>query len=239
MTPSLFKHLGKAFSQLGDPKILWVVLVSLGIALVVIVVLVWGAIYFINSTTFFETWPWSWANWVLKAFGWFGAMVVAWFLLPTFITIISSMFLETVSRAVEAKHYPELPAPRNQSFVGEILPELIKFTLIILAVNLLAMPLYLLMAILLGLGFVVSWFVNGYLVGREYLEMVAMRRMTPKEAKAFRKANAGSSFYAGFLIAVLMSIPFLNLLSPVIATAFMTHVFEDLRNRPTAPPATQ
>ena len=228
----MFTHLGKAFGQLGDPKVLWVVFVSLAISLVVIVLLVWGTIYFINNTTFFETWPWSWANWVLRTLGWFGAVVVAWFLLPIFITLISSMFLETVSRAVEAKHYPDLPAPRNQSFATEILPELIKFTLIILAVNLLAMPVYLLLAILLGLGFVVSWFVNGYLVGREYMEMVAMRRLPPAEAKAFRKANGGSSFYAGFLIAVIMSVPFLNLLSPVIATAFMTHVFEDLRRRP-------
>jgi len=228
----LFKHLGKAFGQLGDPKIMGVLLITLGIALAVMIVLVWGAVYFINNTTFFETWPWSWANWVLRTLGWFGAVVVAWFLLPTFITLISSMFLETVSRAVEAKHYPSLPAPRNQPFVTEILPELVKFTLIILLVNLVAMPLYLLMALLLGLGFVVSWLVNGYLVGREYLEMVAMRRMTPKEAKAFRKANGGSAFVAGFLIAVIMSVPFLNLLSPVLATAFMTHVFEDLRQRP-------
>jgi len=228
----LFKHLGKAFGQLGDPKIMGVLFITLGIALAVMIVLVWGAVYFINNTTFFETWPWSWANWVLRTLGWFGAVVVAWFLLPTFITIISSMFLETVSRAVEVKHYPSLPAPRNQAFATEILPELVKFTLIILLVNLVAMPVYLLMALLLGLGFVVSWLVNGYLVGREYLEMVAMRRMTPKEAKAFRKANGGSAFVAGFLIAVIMSVPFLNLLSPVLATAFMTHVFEDLRQRP-------
>jgi CysZ protein len=104
--------------------------------------------------------------------------------------------------------------------------------LIILLINILAMPAYLLMALLLGLGFVVSWLVNGYLVGREYMEMVAMRRLTPKDAKAFRKANGGSTFVAGFVIAVIMSVPFLNLLSPVLATAFMTHVFEDLRQRP-------
>lgn len=228
----MFSHLGKAFGQLGDPKILNVVLITLAISLVVMIALVWGMFYFINNTTFFETWPWSWGNYVLKVFGWFGALVVAWFLLPTFITLISSMFLETVSRAVEARHFPALPAPRGQAFATEILPELVKFTLIILLVNILAMPVYLLMAILLGLGFVVSWLVNGYLVGREYMEMVAMRRMPPREAKAFRKANGGSAFVAGFLIAVIMSVPFLNLLSPVIATAFMTHVFEDLRQRP-------
>jgi len=228
----MLKHLGKSFAQLTDPKVNWVVFASLALALLVLVLLVWGVGALVNSTTFFETPPWSWGNWLIKTLGWLGAVVVAWFLLPSFITLISSIFLESVSRAVEARHYPDLPAPRAQPFFAEILPELLKFLAIILVVNLLALPVYLLLAIVLGLGFVVSWLVNGYLVGREYLEMVAMRRMTPKEAKAFRKANGGAAFMAGVVIAVIMSIPIVNLVSPVVATAFMTHVFEDLRRKP-------
>ena len=71
---------------------------------------------------------------------------------------------------------------------------------------------------------------NGYLLGREFFEMVALRRLTPAETKALRKRKAGSVFISGVLIAAVMTIPILNFAGPVIATAFMLHRFERLRN---------
>lgn len=227
----MFNHLGKAFAQLGDPKLNWVIFVSAGVALVLLIGLVVGVGAVVDNTTFFETWPWSWGNWVIRTLGWLGSLIVAWFLFPVLLVIVVSTLLEYVSRAVEAKHYPELPKARDQPFVTEILPELVKFFLVILVVNLIALPFYLIFSIFLGLGFVISWIVNGYLIGREYMEMVAMRRMSPREAKDFRRQNGGKAFVAGVIVAVMMSIPVLNLVAAVIATAFMTHLFEDIRRK--------
>ncbi|MHA1536648.1 MAG: EI24 domain-containing protein [Alphaproteobacteria bacterium] len=226
----MFKHLGKAFVQLGDPKMSWVVFASLGAALALMIALIFGAIALIENTAVFEAW---YLRWAVSVAGGLAAVLTAWFLFPGTAIVISTMFLESVSRAVEARHYPHLPAPREQSLATEILPELLKFLAVVILVNLIALPFYLVLWWLLGLGFVIAWLINGYLLGREYMEMVAMRRMTPREAKDFRRANAGACFTGGFIIAVLASVPFVNLLTPVIATAFMTHLFEDIRGRKT------
>ncbi len=224
----MFKHLGKAFAQLGDPKMNWVVFASLGAALVLMILLIGGAVMMIENTAVFEAW---YLRWAVSIAGGLAAVLVGWFLFPGLAIIISTMFLESVSRAVEARHYPDLPPPRDQSFVGEILPELLKFLVVVIIVNLIALPFYLVLWWLLGLGFVIAWTINGYLLGREYMEMVAMRRLSPREAKDFRRAHGGACFTGGFIIAVLATLPVVNLLTPVVATAFMTHLFEDIRGK--------
>ena len=75
--------------------------------------------------------------------------------------------------------------------------------------------------------------VNGYLFGREYFEIVAFRRLTPAETKRLRRRYGMRLFLAGILLTVMMTIPLVNLFAPIVAAAFMVHIFEGLR-RPTA-----
>jgi uncharacterized protein involved in cysteine biosynthesis len=77
----------------------------------------------------------------------------------------------------------------------------------------------------------VFYALNGYLLGREYFELVALRRLDESSTRALRKAYQGSIFLSGVMIAVLTSVPLVNLAAPVIATAFMVHLFESLRRR--------
>mgnify|MGYP006433068489 FL=1 len=77
----------------------------------------------------------------------------------------------------------------------------------------------------------VFYSVNGYLLGREYFELVALRRLGPAEATALRKRNGFKLFMTGALIAFLLTVPVVNLLAPIIATGMMVHLFEDFRNR--------
>ena len=50
-----------------------------------------------------------------------------------------------------------------------------------------------------------------------------------------RKAHRGRLFLAGIVIAFLFTVPGLNLVAPVIATAAMVHLFENFRRvRPAA-----
>ena len=71
--------------------------------------------------------------------------------------------------------------------------------------------------------------VNGYLISREYFELVALRRVGREDAKRIRLAHRNRLFLAGVGIAVLLAIPVVNLLAPVIATAVMVHLFEGWR----------
>jgi CysZ protein len=100
-------------------------------------------------------------------------------------------------------------------------------------INLLVLPLYLLLP---GINFLISWTVNGYITGLSYYDMVAMRRMLDPDRKAVRRRNSGKIFGAGFVMAILMTIPFLNLLMPVVSAAYMTHVFHALWKPGDTPP---
>jgi uncharacterized protein involved in cysteine biosynthesis len=211
----------KAFGQLGDRRLNWVIWVSIGGAILVLALLIWLVAPLIAETVFFET---GWLNFLAEAATGIGVVLIAWFLFPALVTLVASTLLEYVSRAVEARHYPDLPPPRDQP-ISEILVYTLKFTGLVLLVNILVLPLYLLFP---GLNFVLSWIINGYLLGREYFEMVAMRRMLLPEARALRQHHGGRVFAGGVVIAVMMTIPVLNLIAPVVATAFMTHLFEGL-----------
>jgi len=217
----VFSALMKAFGQLGDRRLNWVIWVSIGGAILVLALLIWLVAPLIAETVFFET---GWLNFLAEAATGIGVVLIAWFLFPALVTLVASTLLEYVSRAVEARHYPDLPPPRDQP-ISEILVYTLKFTGLVLLVNILVLPLYLLFP---GLNFVLSWIINGYLLGREYFEMVAMRRMLLPEARALRQHHGGRVFAGGVVIAVMMTIPVLNLIAPVVATAFMTHLFEGL-----------
>jgi CysZ protein len=57
---------------------------------------------------------------------------------------------------------------------------------------------------------------------------VAMRFHPPREAKAMRRENSALVFAAGLFIAAFVSIPVINLATPLFGMAFMVHVFKRL-----------
>jgi len=95
----------------------------------------------------------------------------------------------------------------------------------------LALPIYLVFFFLGPLNLFVFYALNGYLLGREYFELIAHRRMEPLQALHLRRAFQGQMFLAGVIITFLMTIPVVNLLAPVIATATMVHLVQGWRNR--------
>ena len=140
--------------------------------------------------------------------------------------------LEKIARAVEARHYPDLPPAREEP-VAEILTNAARFAGITIVLNLLVfvfvVPILLITIVLIPLIPFVFYALNGYLLGREYFEFAAVRRLESAAGRALRKQYRTRIFLCGILIAVLMTVPFLNWLMPIIAAAYMVHVFEDLR----------
>jgi uncharacterized protein involved in cysteine biosynthesis len=78
---------------------------------------------------------------------------------------------------------------------------------------------------------IISWGLGGYLIGREYYEMVAMRRLDRAAAHHLLAQHRAKFTLAGILIAVVLTIPVLNLIAPVIAVAFMVHLAESVLNQ--------
>ena len=79
-----------------------------------------------------------------------------------------------------------------------------------------------------GINLMAFFLVNGYLLGREYFEFAAMRFRSPQEAKALRRQHRGVIFFAGLLIALMLSVPILNFLTPLFAASMMVHIHKAL-----------
>lgn len=217
----------KALSDLGSPRfrsVLWIsFFLSLGTA-----ILLWGGVsWLLFSTQFIGNLPWvgSALDTFADIFGTIAAFALMIILLPAFLGLYASLFIETICRAVEARHYPEIAPPREQG-ISEAIWVGIKFGILLIVLNLLILP-------LLFLGpvyFIAGWALNGYLLGREYLEMVGFRRMSPKELRDFRLKHRGTVYLAGLVFALVATIPIVNLLLPLFGTSMMLHIFE--RKRP-------
>jgi len=147
------------------------------------------------------------------------------FLMVPVASAFTGLFLEDVAAAVEARHYPHLPAARPLPW-AEALRQSVNFLGILIAANVLAIVLYIFSGPLAPLVF---WGMNGFLLGREYFTTVALRHLPAEEAKALRSRNFGRIWLAGTLMAVPLSVPILNLVIPVLGVATFTHLYHRLR----------
>lgn len=219
----MISALVKGVQQLGDKRTQKPLWISVAVALGVFVVLwvVSGAA--IKYTAIFE---YGWLETISDGLGWALVLVVTWVLFPGVVSAVVALFLDQIAESVEARHYPNLESAKGQP-VGEQVMTALRFLGIMVVLNLVILP-----TLLLGPVYPVLFYsVNGYLLGREYFEMVAARRMDMAGTYRLRKAHSGRLFITGAAIAFLLTIPVVNLLTPVIATAAMVHQFEAFRRR--------
>lgn len=213
--------LSRAFGQLGDPRIRRVLLLSVGLTFVGYLVLVVGLAVGLGSLDATAT-PWletllDWATGL-------AVFVLALWLFPAIVTLMAGLFTDGVAEAVDARHYPHLMPPRRVP-LGETLAGAGRFTLLALGLNLIALPIYLLVPLA---NLVVFYALNGTLLGREFYDQAAARRLTPVEARAVRRRHRLRLWGLGAMLAFLGSLPGINLLVPVIGTAAMVHLLQRL-----------
>lgn len=166
-------------------------------------------------------------TWVKDLLGWGSILlmiVLSFFLMVPVASAFTGLFLEDVARAVERKHYPSLPSPPRIPFRENLIDSL-NFLGLLLAINVLALFIYAVMNVFSPLAF---WAINGYLLGREYFQIAAMRRLGRDGAKALYKQHWREIWFAGILMAVPLTIPLINLLIPILAAATFTHMFHRL-----------
>lgn len=219
----------KAIAQLPDPRFRTVLLLGVGLALALLVgfsfLFVTGVQWLIGPAV---TLPWiGEVTWLAQAAGWASipvVMLLSVFLMVPVASAFTGIFLERIADAVEDRHYPGLP-PAAGAPLATAIRDSIGFLGLLIGVNLLALLAYLLLAPLAPLIF---WGVNGLLLGREYAQMVALRRLPRAEANAFRRRNRLSIWALGVLMAIPLTVPVLNLLVPVIGAAAFTHLFHRL-----------
>ena len=168
-------------------------------------------------------WPASALAWLLSVAASLGIIVGSVFLMPAVTAFVASFFADQIADEVEREHYPA-DVPGKALPLWRAVIEGGKTALLAVLVYLIAIP-FLLFA---GFGAVIFFLATAWLLSREYFELAAMRFRSPEEAKALRKRNAARIFIAGLFIAAFVSIPVVNLATPLFAMALMVHVHKRL-----------
>jgi CysZ protein len=225
----------KALSQILSPPMRSILWRSIGLALVLITVLAIGLqrllSWFASSG---EGWaeamlgpgfhtPLDVLSWIVSIAAGLGVVFGAIFLMPAITSLVASVFVDEVADHVEREHYPA-EHPGTALPLGVAATEGIKTALWTILVYLIALP-FLFVA---GAGVLAFFVATAWLLGREYFELAAMRFRPPAEAKAMRRDNAGIVFASGLVIAAFVSIPIVNLATPLFGMAFMVHMHKRL-----------
>jgi len=212
-----------AFAQLADPSSRRVLLLSAATALALLIGLVVGVHWLLAGIAWFGI---GWVDGLIGALGTLAALVLAWLLFPGVLAATTGLWVDAISDAIERRYYPGLPPPRGRAALDGMASGL-RLAGLALILNLVLLPLY----FVPGLNLVLFYGMNGYLVARGYFEQVAVRRLALPETRALFGRHRLRLWFAGTLITFMTTVPILNLLVPILATALMTHVVEDLRAR--------
>ena len=222
----IFADFLRAISQLTDRRFRRVLLLGLGLTIALLFATYAGVLWLVtalspDSVTLPIIGTVTWVDNLIS-----GASILLMLLLSIFLMVpvasaFTSLFLDDVADAVEERHYPRLATVQHIPFRDTILDAL-NFLGLLIAANLLALILYVIFPPFAPLIF---WGLNGFLLGREYFQLVAIRRMDRAKAKALFRAHLPQIWFAGGLMAVPLTIPLVNLFVPILGAATFTHLF--------------
>lgn len=209
----MLSDLARAVALLPTAPVRRTLLISLGLSVVLIagsVPLVEWLLGLLGSSGY------PWLDRLVGAVGAAGTLFAGWFLFPVLLASVMSLFLDAVVDAAELRHL-SLPPPRRVP-LAETVAGAARFAALAITLNVLCLPLYLIPGVNLPLFILV----NGYLFGREYVDLVALRRMEPAALPGFRSRHQALLWRVGLVTAGLAWVPFVNLVAPLIGSAFAT-----------------
>ena len=163
----------------------------------------------------------GWLSWLLSTFVALGLVVGMILLAPPTASLVAGFYLDEIADAVERSIDPGRP-PGRPLPLGASLALGVRFALLSVVVNVVVLAL----TIFTGIGLVSFFILNGYLLGREYFELAAMRHRSAAEARDLFDRHWLEVFAAGAIVSALAAVPVLNLLTPLYATAFLTRVYK-------------
>lgn len=202
-----------AFAQVFSPPLRKVLLKSTGLALLLLValgaLLQWLLQFLLPLASPYDTI----AAILLGAL----TLVLAFFAMAPVTSLMAAIFLDEVADEVERTKFPA-DAPGKPLSIPRAMALSVKFFGVVLLVNLAAILLWFVVPVF---NVAVFFLANAYLLSREFFEMAAMRHRAPEEARRLRREHAVSVFISGMIVAAVVTVPVLNLITPVFATAFM------------------
>ncbi|MEM7076734.1 MAG: EI24 domain-containing protein [Pseudomonadota bacterium] len=221
-----------ALGQIDDARFRRVLFLGIGLTILLLVAATAGFMLLIgwltgDTTTLPLIGEVRWLDDLLSWGGLALMVLLSVFLMVPVASAITSMFLDEVAQAVEDKHYPDL-SPVSGTRMGEAVKDSVNYLGILLVANFFAFFLYVLFS---PLALFIFWGLNGYLLGMEYFQLAAMRRIGRQNARAMRKRNRGTIWLAGTLMAIPLTVPIMNLVIPILGAATFTHIFHAVQKR--------
>ncbi|MFD2740271.1 EI24 domain-containing protein [Sulfitobacter aestuarii] len=224
--PLILRAFALTLGQLSDPRFRRVLFLGILLSLVLLTGLTFGLFWLVGWVTG-ETAALPLIGevaWLDDLFSWGAVLLMALlsvFLMVPVASAIISFFLDDVAEAVEEVHYPHLPAATPVP-LGDTLRDTVNFLGVLIGANLVALVFYLIFA---PAALFIFWALNGFLLGREYFTLAAIRRVGRTRARQLRRRHSGTIWLAGVAMAVPLSIPLLNLVIPILGAASFTHLF--------------
>ncbi|MBC8350000.1 MAG: EI24 domain-containing protein [Verrucomicrobia bacterium] len=213
-----------AFGQLNDSRFIKPLLYSLGLSLVVaLIALPLGYLGFewLNQALLSwleggDSWWMDTIEWSLRVLGILIMLVVLFFAFGSVQTAFLGLFLDDVVTATRDKNHPTIqleppPSLSKSSWAST------RFLGLSLSLNALILPIVLIGWFLPPLGLIVQLIANGYLFGKEYEDIIAVRFQTEDRLAPLKRTIFGTATAALFLV------PVLNFVAPVISAAAFTN----------------
>jgi CysZ protein len=215
----MFASARKAAELIFDRTFFHIVLKSVALTILLFVILFAAAEYALYHLPIAH---WAGLDAALSILGIVLFLLLVMFLGAPVAALFATLFLEDVARAVEAKDYPDDPQARGAPFWQSLLLGLRLFALLV-AANALLLPADFLLP---GVGNLLSLFVTGWLLGRQYFELVALRHVSRTTMDNLRRQHRGPILAAGVMMAVAAAIPVVNLFAPIFGVALMVHEYK-------------
>ncbi|WP_375611367.1 MULTISPECIES: sulfate transporter family protein [unclassified Bartonella] len=230
----IFTAAYRALQRLLTSQYRIMILKALGVTFFILTIL-WLCVHQLFVSYF---WPWiaqflpglpSWAGWIgfsmLIIFNLGLALLLA-FLIAPITAMIGGFFIDSAAEIIEKEDYPNEPIGQALPFQRSLI---ISFKFVIL--SLLGNGIAFILFFIPGINLIAFYLINGYLLGHEYFLFAAYRFRTEQNARAFLHTHYTTVFGAGLLIALFVSIPIINLATPLFAAAFMTHLHKMLSQK--------
>lgn len=212
-----------AFRQLGDRRLLAIFAKSLAITLAVFAGLGVGLYFALDALIAWLVGPQPSGLVATLAFAM--GLALFWLAFRGVAVAVIGLFGDEVVGAVEARSYPQARASARHVPVARAAAMGLRSVARLVGYNTLAVPLYL-AAAATGVGLPIAFFaVNGWLLGRDLGDMVAVRHLDPSQLSDWRARTRGQRFLTGLAASGLFVVPGLNLIAPVVGAAAMTHLF--------------
>lgn len=213
--------------QLFDRPFMKVFLLGLLTTVGAIIISYLGANEIMKNVPGYQSdWQWweEFINWLMGFVVDVAFFIILFFFFAPISTVFISIYLDDIIDCVEDRFYPDYRAGKRLG-IGHLAFLASRLLVYIVILNILVIPLYIFFFWIPFFPLIIFYFLNSYLLGWGYYEMVAVRHLGIKEAGVHRKSIRGIILTAGLVMTILFMVPIVQLVVPILGAAMMCHLF--------------